>query len=70
MKKYSYDVVKQAFEEKGYELLEQEYVSNRVKMRFRCPIHPNDEQSTTFSNLLRGKTGCTCCSGSFKRIKY
>ncbi|WP_342431529.1 hypothetical protein [Neobacillus sp. FSL H8-0543] len=63
MRKYTYDEVKQAFEEKGYELLEQEYVSTRVKMRFRCLIHPNDEQCTTFDNFLRGKTGCICCSG-------
>lgn len=63
MRKFTYEEVKQAFEERGYELLEQEYINTRVKMRFRCPIHPNDEQSTTFDNLIRGKTGCICCSG-------
>ncbi|MFP5111771.1 hypothetical protein ACSU64_05265 [Bacillaceae bacterium C204] len=63
MRKYTYEEVQLAFEEKGYQLLEQEYVSTRVKMRFRCTIHPNDEQSTTLDNFLRGKTGCVCCSG-------
>jgi hypothetical protein len=63
MRKFTYEVIKQVFEERGYELLDQEYVSTRVKMRFRCPIHPNDEQCTTFDNFLRGKTGCVCCSG-------
>ncbi|MBI0580546.1 hypothetical protein IEC97_24680 [Neobacillus cucumis] len=63
MRKYKYEEVKQAFKERGYELLEKEYVSTRVKMSFRCPIHPNDEQSTTFDNFIRGKTGCNCCSG-------
>ncbi|MFB3167079.1 hypothetical protein P5G62_008140 [Neobacillus sp. 179-C4.2 HS] len=63
MRKFTYEEVKQVFEERGYELLDQEYISTRVKMRFRCPIHPNDEQCTTFDNFLRGKTGCVCCSG-------
>ncbi|ULT58709.1 hypothetical protein L1999_09345 [Neobacillus drentensis] len=68
MRKFTYEEVKISFEDRGYELLENEYISTRVKMRFRCPKHPNDEQITNFDQFMRLGIGCTCCSGNKKSI--
>ncbi len=58
--KYTYEFVKQKFEEKGYELLETEYVNVYHLMRYKCPRHPKDVMVISFGALRRGR-GCKKC---------
>ena len=60
----SLDDVKSIFEERGYELLEDEYVNNNTPMKYICPKHPNYIQEITFSNLYHRHQGCKYCAGS------
>jgi hypothetical protein len=60
MKKLTYDYVKQLFTDRGYELLESEYVGCETKMRYRCPRHPEHDTSITYKDLKKG-AGCYYC---------
>lgn len=59
-KRTAYKDVKQAFNDRGYQLLETEYKNNRTLMQYRCPIHPEKENKINYSNLSLGK-GCPYC---------
>lgn len=61
----TYDFVKGKFTERGYELLEENYINNQTKMKYRCPKHSDKELSITYGNLSMGK-GCPYCSGVAK----
>lgn len=61
-----FEVVKNAFNEKGLILLETEYKDNITKMKYKCPIHPNEEQYMTYNNLYSGR-GCPLCSYENRR---
>jgi len=58
--KYEFEYVKSAFEEKGYELLETEYLNAKHRMQYRCPVH-QVIHTVTFSDLQNGQ-GCRECS--------
>lgn len=58
--KLSYDFVKSEFENRGYVLLEKEYINNNVKMRFLCPNHPDCENKINYIRFMRGQ-GCRAC---------
>ncbi|PFZ19512.1 DUF723 domain-containing protein [Bacillus wiedmannii] len=59
-KKHSFAHVKETFEARGYTLLENTYVNDRTKMRYKCPHHPNEVFTVLFSHLRRGH-GCPKC---------
>lgn len=60
-RKLSFEEVKSRFEERGYILLETEYKNANTKMRYRCPEHPDKENSIKIGNLSSGK-GCVYCA--------
>lgn len=59
-RRHSFDLVKETFESRGYELLEKNYVNDRKKMRYKCPHHPGEVFTILFSHLRRGH-GCPKC---------
>ncbi|MDF9625233.1 hypothetical protein P5775_21125 [Bacillus cereus] len=63
--KLMFEQVKEKFEERGYELLETEYVIGTAKMRYKCPHHPDRELSISYAELRNG-SGCRYC-GILKR---
>jgi hypothetical protein len=64
-KKLTYEEVKHKFEERGYELLENEWVNSTTKMRYRCPHHPDKPLSMIYNSFQRGR-GCPYCGGRAK----
>lgn len=52
--------VRARFQERGYELLGDNYQKNSVPMRFRCPTHPDKETKLTMMQLKAGQ-GCRYC---------
>lgn len=64
-KRYTFDEVKAAFEERGYELLETVYKDSLTPMRYRCPFHPDIEMSIIF-NAFKQNIGCMFCGGRAK----
>lgn len=57
-----YNIVKQAFEDRGYVLLETSYKNCNQKLRFLCPNHPHEETYITYRDLKDG-CGCKFCVG-------
>lgn len=73
-KKLTYEFVKQQFEERGYQLLETEYINARTKMAYICLKHQDEGvQYTTYDNLSHG-VGCMYCgikrSADAKRLGF
>jgi len=69
--KASYNEVKQAFEERGYILISQEYKNACKKLKYICPVH--GEQEITYGHLKEGK-GCRLCgyekASEIRRFPY
>ncbi|MFB6800462.1 hypothetical protein ACFCVU_04460 [Peribacillus butanolivorans] len=61
-RKHDIEVVREAFRERGYELLTTEYKNSRTPIRFRCPHHPDKETVIRYNELKRGH-GCLWCAG-------
>ena len=60
--KYTYDIVKNRFEERGYSLLSETYKNNKEYLIYTCSKHQNKgEMKITFSNFLKGN-GCVYCA--------
>lgn len=56
--KPKWEEIKALFDAKGYELLSDHYVSNKVKLEYICPRHRDyGIQSITYNNI---KAGCGC----------
>jgi len=55
-----YEKVERIFKEKGYVLLENEYVNNRTPLDYICPDHPDTVRKITLDRLKRGR-GCYEC---------
>lgn len=74
-KKYTYEYVKSKFEERGYTLLETEYVNNRTKMKYICDN--GHENYMRFNSFKKGNRCPNCvyiktaerCRLSFDFIK-
>lgn len=64
-KKKTYDEVKSMFEERGYTLLDTEYIDAHTKMRYICQNHPNIVQEIRYNGIQQGK-GCIYCAGKTK----
>ena len=64
-KKKTYDEVKSMFEERGYILLETEYIDAHTKMRYICPKHPGIIQEIKYNKIQQGQ-GCIYCAGKAK----
>lgn len=60
-KRWDIESAKVFFKECGYELLEDEYVNNSFKMRYRCPHHPERELRMCLGKLQSGRR-CPYCS--------
>ena len=68
-RKITYDLVKQEFDERGYELLSTEYVNNSTKLQYICPKHRNKGVlEITFANFTKGR-GCPYCSGKVRKTQ-
>jgi hypothetical protein len=68
-KKLSFAVVKKAFEDKGYKLLEKEYNSKDIPMKYKCPKHPNKQTKISY-NSLRNGSGCPYCRNDKLSIAF
>ena len=66
-RKLSYDFVKKAFEERGYELLDKKYQNSKTKLKYKCLKHPDKELYISYDNFSRGH-GCPYCS--FKSTSF
>lgn len=58
--KYTIEIVSKKFEERGYRLLETQYIRNTHPMKFSCPNHPNEELYIRLHDFLKGQ-GCYKC---------
>jgi REP element-mobilizing transposase RayT len=58
-RKLTYEFVKVKFKERGYNLLETEYINSQTLMHYLCKIH-EEEFSITYGNL-NGGYGCPKC---------
>lgn len=68
-RKITYDLVKQEFDERGYELVSTKYVNNSTKLQYICPKHRNKGVlEMTFGNFAKGK-GCPYCSGRVRKTQ-
>jgi hypothetical protein len=63
--KLDFDIVKKAFVDQGYILLETEYINSKTPMRFECPFHKDKENFIVYSSLQQGH-GCGYCGGTKK----
>jgi hypothetical protein len=63
---YTFDEVFDEFKKAGYELLEKEYKNMNIKMKYKCPVHPDRETTISFAKLKKGN-GCPYCA---KNAKY
>lgn len=59
-KKKTYEEVKQEFENRGYILISKEYINNKSKLKYICPIHNEKIQYITYDSLRQG-CGCYYC---------
>lgn len=67
MKKITYEEVKKAFEERGYELISNEYINCETKLEYICPLHRDKGiQTIDYSHLKRGQ-GCRFCGQENKK---
>lgn len=66
--KLSFDEVKRRFEQRGYVLLEKEYINNQTPMLYLCPNHPNIETRITTDAITQGH-GCNHCAIEASRGK-
>lgn len=64
MAKRNINIIKEEFESRGYELLENNYINNTTKMEYICKKHPKEKLHITYSNFKRGK-GCRFCGGDY-----
>lgn len=60
-KKLTYEFVKEKFNERGYDLLESEYINCDTKMKYICRIHPDEIQTIDYDHLRSG-VGCKKCA--------
>lgn len=65
MKRLDIETVRKRFSERGYELLETDYRGVDVKMKYKCPHHPDKNTEMSFSKLKLGR-GCPYCYGNVK----
>lgn len=61
--KNDFELVKQEFSERGYELLENNYVSSTTKMKYRCLQHPDRDLFMSYNDLMHG-VSCPFCVGA------
>lgn len=59
-RKNSYEDVKNAFEERGYTLVDEVYENTHRRMNYICPSHPDKLQMISFASLKSGR-GCKEC---------
>ena len=62
LRKRDIDEVRSLFADKGWTLLETEYINNSISLRARCPNRDHPETKISLGNFLRNKTGCRLCS--------
>ena len=66
MIKYTLEYVKHLFEEQGCELLEKEYINNKVSMRYKCNC--GNISRTTIKRIRRGDK-CRKCGAKERANK-
>lgn len=66
--KKEFEDVQEAFLNRGYILLEHEYISAHYKMKYICPKHPDIIQYMTWNNLKKGE-GCPLCARQIRGDK-
>lgn len=68
-RKITYDLVKQEFDERDYELLSKEYINNSSKLQYICPRHRDKGIiEITFANFTKGK-GCPYCANRVRKTQ-
>lgn len=60
-KRLSYDIIKEAFEKRNYQLISAEYINCHLPLEYICLKHPDKGvQTITYVHLMRGQ-GCQYC---------
>lgn len=59
----SFEEVRSAFQVKGLELLETEYINTTTPMKYRCPKHPDKTLYKKYIDIKNG-TGCPYCGNT------
>ena len=68
-RKITYDLVKQEFDARGYELVSTEYVNNSTKLQYICPRHRDKGiLEMTFANFTNGQ-GCPYCANRVRKTQ-
>jgi len=67
-KKLTFEFVKSKFDERGYILLESEYINNATPMKYKCLHHPEKDLWITYAALNNGR-GCRLCGVEKRSIK-
>lgn len=61
-KKYTYEIVKKEFEDRGYKLISTEYIGCEHKLQFKCKKHLDEGiQEIDFNHFHNRKQGCRYC---------
>lgn len=66
--KITIEKVKNEFLDKGYILLESEFINSHVKMKYKCKKHPNKIREISYNNFKQGK-GCVDCAKEKRKLK-
>lgn len=67
MRKYTYDQIKQEFENRGYELVSTEYVNSNTKLEYICKVHKDKGvQQINLCHFHKGQ-GCRFCGAENKK---
>lgn len=64
-KRWTYEEVKEYFEQFGYDLLDDTYVNNKKPLTVKCP-DGHITTTLTFDNFKNKKRRCSCCIGNMK----
>lgn len=69
MRRITYDIVKEEFDQRGYELISTKYINNSSKLQYICPKHREKGILTiTFANFTNGR-GCPYCAHRIKKTQ-
>lgn len=60
-RKYSFEIAKEEFAKCGYTLLDQEFSSSSIPLKFICSNHPDVVQEKSLASLIHNKSKCHLC---------
>jgi hypothetical protein len=69
--KYSYEYVKENFNEKNYKLISDKYIGYHEHLQYICKKHPDiGLQTTTLDSMITNRHNCIECAKYFQKNSY